>query len=66
LINLDKTQQTLIKSGYNQLYKFKYKKIISFFLRFSYNYNNNYDNDHDNDHDNDNKLWKWRKWYVYL
>jgi hypothetical protein len=25
LINLDKTQQTLIKNGYNQLYKFKYK-----------------------------------------
>jgi hypothetical protein len=26
LINLDKTQQTLIENGYNQLYKFKYKK----------------------------------------
>jgi hypothetical protein len=28
LINLDKTQQTLIENGYNQLYKFKHKKKL--------------------------------------
>jgi hypothetical protein len=28
LINLDKTQQTLIENGYNQLYKFKYRSFL--------------------------------------
>jgi hypothetical protein len=40
LINLDKTQQTLIKNGYNQLYKFKYKIVYD-----------NYDIDTSKNHD---------------
>jgi hypothetical protein len=40
LINLDKTQQTLIKNGYNQLYKFEYKKrILKFHMHlFTFNH----------------------------
>jgi hypothetical protein len=33
LINLDKTQQTLIENRYNQLYKFKYKKKSLFLAK---------------------------------
>jgi hypothetical protein len=34
MIDLNKTQQTRIKNGYNQLYKFEYKRFLFFVVIF--------------------------------